>query len=66
MAESGASEEDSHLPVETLNLLDDGTDYVDKEWADNAAEMLSKGHSFFIYRSIVWTLWHPAVVCAMK
>lgn len=39
------------FPVETLNLLDDGTDYVDKEWADNAAEMLSKGHSFFIYRS---------------
>lgn len=39
------------FPVETLNLLDDGTGYVDKEWADNAAEMLSKGHSFFIYRS---------------
>lgn len=39
------------FPVETLNLLDDGTDYVDKDWSDNAAEMLSKGHSFFIYRS---------------
>lgn len=39
------------FPVETLNLLDDGTDYVDKEWADYAAQMLSEGHSFFIYRS---------------
>lgn len=39
------------FPVETLNLLDDGTEYVDKEWADYAAQMLSEGHSFFIYRS---------------
>lgn len=39
------------FPVETLNLLDDGTDYVDNEWADYAAQMLSEGHSFFIYRS---------------
>ena len=39
------------FPVETLNLLDDGTEYVDKEWADYAAEMLAEGHSFFIYRS---------------
>lgn len=39
------------FPVETLNLLDDGKEYVDKEWADFAAEMLSQGHSFFIYHS---------------
>jgi ribonucleoside-triphosphate reductase len=39
------------FPVETLNLLDNGKEYVDKEWADYAAEMLAKGHSFFIYRS---------------
>ena len=39
------------FPVETMNLLDDGSEYVDKEWADFTAEMLSKGHSFFIYRS---------------
>lgn len=39
------------FPVETLDLLDDGEDYVDEEWADFAAEMWSKGHSFFMYRS---------------
>lgn len=39
------------FPVETLNLLDDGKDYVDQEWADFAAEMLAEGHSFFQYRS---------------
>lgn len=39
------------FPVETLNLLDDGEQYVDQEWADFAAEMLAQGHSFFIYRS---------------
>lgn len=39
------------FPVETLNLLDNGKDYVDQEWKDFAAEALSKGHSFFIYRS---------------
>ena len=39
------------FPVETLNLLDNGKEYVDKVWADYAAEMLSKGHSFFLYRS---------------
>ena len=39
------------FPVETMNLLDDGSEYVDKEWADFTAEMLSEGHSFFIYRS---------------
>lgn len=39
------------FPVETLNLLDDGENYVDQEWADFAAEMLAEGHSFFNYRS---------------
>ena len=39
------------FPVETVNLLDDGIDYVDKEFADFVAEMWAKGHSFFMYRS---------------
>ena len=39
------------FPVETVNLLDDGNDYVDHEWKDFVAEMWSKGHSFFVYRS---------------
>lgn len=39
------------FPVETLNLLDNGQDYVDQEWKDFAAEMYAEGHSFFTYRS---------------
>ena len=39
------------FPVETVNLLDDRHDYVDSEWKDFVAEMWSKGHSFFVYRS---------------
>lgn len=39
------------FPVETVNLLDGGNDYVDSEWKDFVAEMWSKGHSFFVYRS---------------
>ena len=39
------------FPVETVNLLDNGKEYVDKEWADFVAEMYSEGHSFFTYRS---------------
>lgn len=39
------------FPVETMNLLDDGKNYVDEEWFDFAAEMYSEGHSFFTYRS---------------
>jgi len=39
------------FPVETVNLLDNGIDFVDQEWADYAAEMWSEGHSFFMYRS---------------
>lgn len=39
------------FPVETVNLLDDGSEYADKEWADFTAEMYAEGHSFFTYRS---------------
>ena len=39
------------FPVETANLLNDGNDYVDKEWADFVAEMYAEGHSFFTYTS---------------
>lgn len=39
------------FPVETVNLLNDGNEYVDKEWYDFAAEMWSEGHSFFCYTS---------------
>ena len=39
------------FPVETVNLLDNGDDYIDQEWKDFTAEMYSKGHSFFTYRS---------------
>lgn len=39
------------FPVETMNLLNDGKDAVDKEYADFAAEMHAEGHSFFIYSS---------------
>ena len=38
-------------PVETMNLLNDGIEYVDKEWFDFSAEMYSEGHSFFTYTS---------------
>lgn len=39
------------FPVETLNLLNNGSDFIDQEWADFQAEMYSKGHSFFTYTS---------------
>ena len=39
------------FPVETLSLLTDGTDFVDRDTADWAAEMWAKGHSFFVYCS---------------
>lgn len=39
------------FPVETMNLLDNGSEYVDKEWSDFTAEMYAEGHSFFTYRS---------------
>lgn len=34
-----------------MNLLDNGKEFLDTEWADFAAEMLAEGHSFFIYHS---------------
>lgn len=39
------------FPVETMNLLDNGKEYVDQEWFDFTAKMYSEGHSFFTYRS---------------
>lgn len=39
------------FPVETLNLLNDGNDIVDKEYKEFASEMWSEGHSFFCYTS---------------
>lgn len=38
-------------PVESMCLLHDGTDIIDKEYKNFAAEMWSKGHSFFMYLS---------------
>ena len=39
------------FPVETMAMLTDGHDVVDKEYADFTAEMWSEGHSFFCYLS---------------
>lgn len=39
------------FPVETMALLTEGGDVIDKEWGDFAAEMYSEGHSFFTYMS---------------
>lgn len=39
------------FPVETMALLTDGEDIIDKEYADFTSEMYSKGHSFFTYLS---------------
>ncbi len=39
------------FPVETVAMLHDGTDFLDKEWKDFTAEMYSEGHSFFTYIS---------------
>lgn len=39
------------FPVETMNLLNDGKEYVDKDYRDFQAEMYSEGHSFFTYTS---------------
>jgi len=39
------------FPVETVNLLNDGNDYVDREWSDFTAKMYAEGHSFFVYTS---------------
>lgn len=39
------------FPVETVSLLNNGKEFVDKEWADFVAEMYAEGHSFFTYTS---------------
>ena len=39
------------FPVETMAVLTDGKDVIDKDYKDFAAEMWSKGHSFFMYLS---------------
>ncbi|MBP5210220.1 MAG: anaerobic ribonucleoside-triphosphate reductase [Bacteroidales bacterium] len=39
------------FPVETMALLSDGNDIIDKDYKDFTAEMYSEGHSFFTYIS---------------
>ena len=39
------------MPVETMALLSDSKDIIDKEYKDFTAEMYAKGHSFFTYIS---------------
>lgn len=39
------------FPVESMSLLNDGKNMLDEDYKDFTAEMLSKGHSFFIYTS---------------
>ena len=39
------------FPVETLAMVHDGKDIVDKEYKDLCAEMYAEGHSFFTYIS---------------
>ncbi len=39
------------FPVETMSLLNDENGYKDEEYKNFTAEMWSKGHSFFVYRS---------------
>ena len=39
------------FPVETMALLSDGKDVIDKAYADFTAEMYAEGHSFFTYMS---------------
>lgn len=39
------------FPVESLCMLHDGKDIIDKEYKDFAAEMYAEGHSFFTYLS---------------
>ena len=39
------------FPVETMALLTDGKDVIDKNYKELAAEMWEKGHSFFVYLS---------------
>lgn len=39
------------MPVETMALLSDGNDIIDKEYKKFTAEMYAEGHSFFTYIS---------------
>ena len=39
------------FPVETMNLLNNGTTYADEEYYEFTCEMYAKGHSFFTYTS---------------
>ncbi len=39
------------FPVETMALLTDGTDVLDKSYGEFTAEMYAEGHSFFTYMS---------------
>lgn len=39
------------MPVETMALLSDGNDIIDKEYKEFTAEMYAEGHSFFTYIS---------------
>ena len=39
------------FPVETVAMLHDGNDFLDKDWKDFTAEMYAEGHSFFTYLS---------------
>ncbi len=39
------------FPVETMALLSDGKDIIDKEYKDFTAKMYAEGHSFFTYVS---------------
>ena len=39
------------MPVETMALLSDGKDIIDKDYKELTAEMYAKGHSFFTYIS---------------
>lgn len=39
------------FPVESMALLTDGKDVIDKEYKNLTAEMWSEGHSFFLFQS---------------
>ena len=39
------------FPVETMALLSDGNDIIDKDYKKFTSEMYAKGHSFFTYIS---------------
>ena len=39
------------FPIETLAMVHDGKDIIDKEYKDFCAEMYAEGHSFFTYIS---------------